>query len=142
MSYSLKQAAEATGRTKPTILRAIQLGKVSAKKDEHGQWKIEPAELHRVYNPAPESQPASAPTPDMAAQREIDLLRAMLADKDKQIDSLSRRVESADDERRTTLRQLAALLTDQRPPIAAPAPQPPPAATQRGFWQRLTGRAA
>jgi excisionase family DNA binding protein len=32
MTYSVKQAAEATGKTKPTILRAIQKGKISAKK--------------------------------------------------------------------------------------------------------------
>ena len=42
-------SAGATGRTKPTILRAIQLGKISAQKDEHGGWQIDPAELHRVY---------------------------------------------------------------------------------------------
>src|SRR4051794_2873521 len=51
MPYSLKQAADATGRTKPTILRAIQTGKISAKKSKMGAWEIEPAELHRVYPP-------------------------------------------------------------------------------------------
>ena len=47
--YSVKQAAEATGKTKPTILRAIQANRIAARKDEHGRWQIEPAELHRVY---------------------------------------------------------------------------------------------
>jgi hypothetical protein len=54
MPYSLKQAADATGRTKPTILRAIQTGKISAKKSEMGEWEIDPAELHRVYLPIAE----------------------------------------------------------------------------------------
>jgi hypothetical protein len=49
--YSLKEAAEAVGMGKPGILKAIQKGKISAKKDDHGQWWIEPAELHRVYPP-------------------------------------------------------------------------------------------
>src|SRR5689334_9294206 len=51
MAYSLKQAADATGRTRSALLRAIQTGKVSAKKTEMGEWEIEPAELHRVYPP-------------------------------------------------------------------------------------------
>jgi Sperm tail len=157
MSYSLKQAAEASGRTKPTILRAIQLGKISAQKDDHGEWQIDPAELHRVYKPVTEVEPIDTSANDAAVQREIELLREMLSDKDKQIDrivadkdrqieNLSRRLESVDEERRTTLRQLTALLTDQRaktapdvivtpPPIsdappAAPAPAAPPAGNQ------------
>lgn len=140
MSYSLKQAATATGRTKPTILRAIQLGKISAQKDEHGEWQIDPAELHRVYKPVSKDEPLGTPVSDIAAQREIELLREMLSDKDKQIDrmladkdrqieNLTSRLESMEEERRTTLRQLTALLTDQR--VKAPAPDviamPPPA---------------
>jgi excisionase family DNA binding protein len=49
--YSVKEAAEATGKTKPTILRAIQANRIAARKDEHGRWQIDPAELHRVYRP-------------------------------------------------------------------------------------------
>jgi hypothetical protein len=139
MSYSLKQAAEATGKTKPTILRAIQLGKVSAQKNEHGEWQIDPAELHRVYSPASKEEPIDAPVYDAGAQRELELLREiladknrqierMVADKDRQIDSLNRRLEAVDEERRTTLRQLTALLTDQRTKPASEAiPMPPPA---------------
>ena len=52
MSYSLQQAAAAAGVNKSTVLRALQTGKVSATRNEHGQWLIEPAELHRVYPPA------------------------------------------------------------------------------------------
>jgi hypothetical protein len=54
MPYSLKHAATATGKSKPTILRAIQSGKISAEKDVQGEWQIEPAELHRVYPPVSE----------------------------------------------------------------------------------------
>jgi hypothetical protein len=51
MPYSLQQAVTATGLNKSTILRAIKAGKVSAVRDEQGQWQVEPAELHRVYPP-------------------------------------------------------------------------------------------
>jgi hypothetical protein len=49
---SLQQTADAAGVNKSTVLRAIQAGKVSATRGEHGQWVIEPAESHRVYPPA------------------------------------------------------------------------------------------
>src|SRR5689334_12118925 len=45
MPYTLKQAAEATGKSKPTILRAIQKGTISASRDAHNEWQVEPAEL-------------------------------------------------------------------------------------------------
>ena len=63
MPYSLKQAADATGRTKPTLLRAIQTGKISAKKTETGEWEIDPAELHRIYPPVTQGVTRTA-TPD------------------------------------------------------------------------------
>jgi hypothetical protein len=94
MSYSLQQAADAAGVNKSTILRAIQAGKVSAARSEHGQWIIQPAELHRVYPPAsagngkdngagnitqqPELAEANARA--ALAEREAALLRASLDD--------------------------------------------------------------
>src|SRR5690349_13804676 len=51
MAYSLREAATAAGKGKPAILKAIQSGRISARKDEFGAWQIEPAELHRVYPP-------------------------------------------------------------------------------------------
>ena len=59
MSLTLKQAAEAVGKTKPAILKAINNGKISASKNEHNQWKIEPAELFRVYQPVKEEKPVN-----------------------------------------------------------------------------------
>jgi hypothetical protein len=49
--YTLGTAAQACGLNKSTVLRAIKAGKVSATRDEHGQWQIDPAEMHRVYPP-------------------------------------------------------------------------------------------
>ena len=49
MGYTLGLAAKATGKSKTTILRAVQKSKISAGKDVHGNWSIDPAELHRVY---------------------------------------------------------------------------------------------
>src|SRR5690242_15669319 len=114
MTYTLAQAAEATGKSRSTILRAIQSGKLSGKRDELTQgWRIEPAELHRLYpvveddeqsDDAPRNEPA---TPGLA--REIELLREMLVDKDAVIDDLRRRLDAEGEERR----KLVAILTDQ-----------------------------
>jgi hypothetical protein len=51
MSYTLAAAAAACGMNKSTILRAIKSGKVSATKDEHGEWHIEPMAPGRGSRP-------------------------------------------------------------------------------------------
>src|SRR3954464_9102428 len=53
MAYTLGTAAKATGRGKTTIYRAIKSGKISATRHEDGSYTIDPAELHRVFPPAP-----------------------------------------------------------------------------------------
>lgn len=50
MTYTLTQAAKATGKSRSTVLRAIRSGRVSATRDEvTGGWMSEPSELHRLY---------------------------------------------------------------------------------------------
>src|SRR4051794_18135478 len=51
MAYTLGTAAKATGRGKATIYRAIKSGKISATRQEDGSYTIDPAELHRVFEP-------------------------------------------------------------------------------------------
>lgn len=160
MPYSLKQAAEATGKSKPTILRAIQSGKVSALKDPHGEWQIEPAELHRVYEPVPErivskeddcndTQHSDSSFETGMLSGEVEQLRERLAlaqldrererkDASDQIDDLRRRLDQSEQERRDAHRQITALLTDQREKAeAVPRPATEPAEKPPGFWSRL-----
>jgi len=133
MSYTLGQAAKATGKSKPTIQRAIKSGTISACKAEDGSYEIDPAELHRVFQPvtdagnAEQSLKQSVPPSDTyALQREVELLRERLADKDGVIADLRTRLDAEGEERRRTQAQLTALLTDQR--VKAEA-QP-----QRRWW--------
>lgn len=49
MGYTLGQAARAVGMSKSSVLRSIKAGRISAGRDEFGQWSIEPVELHRIY---------------------------------------------------------------------------------------------
>ena len=51
MSYTLGTAAKATGLSKPTIHHAIRSGRISATRLDDGSYRIDPAELHRVFPP-------------------------------------------------------------------------------------------
>ena len=54
MQYlTLGEAEDEVGVAKSTISRAIKAGRLSAKKNEHGHYQIDPAELFRVYPPSP-----------------------------------------------------------------------------------------
>lgn len=83
---SLKQAAEAVGKGKSTLQRAIKAGKLSAQISERGTYQIDPAELARVYpadfsnNPAKRRE-SKRPTPfqrDGLEHHETALLRLEL----------------------------------------------------------------
>jgi len=132
MPYTLAEAATATGTNKTTILRAIKSGKISGAKDEHGEWHIEPAELHRVY-PAIEARSAAGSgaaqqyavpsTGDAAeahgraalAEQRLSDLKAALADMRDQRDKWQAQAE--------------------RLVLAAPLTTPAPAT--RPWWRRL-----
>lgn len=135
MNLSAKEAADQVGLTKAGIIKAIKTGKVSAQKDQNGEWKIEPVELFRVYAPVgssiqqPETtslrQDMAENTEDTASLHvEIRLLRERLADKDDQIDDLRQRLDAEAEERR----RLSMLLTD-----TTVSKKP------KSIWQRFLG---
>jgi flagellar motility protein MotE (MotC chaperone) len=115
--YSLAQAAAAVGRNRSSILRAIKAGKISAVRDEAtGEWRIEPAELHRLY-PVTDAQgdaQGNAQLRNDSAQVEIRELRARLADKDDVIADLRQQRDQAQKQLAAAQERIAALLTDQR----------------------------
>ena len=51
MTLSAKQAAEHVGMTKQAIINAIKDGRISANKNNKGQWEIATSELFRVFEP-------------------------------------------------------------------------------------------
>lgn len=151
MSYSLAQAAAATGRDRSTLLKAIKSGKLSANRDSAtGAWQVDPAELARVYgigNSEANSEPSiGGSQADMRLQLEVERtktagLEARLTDMERVNDDLRRRLDQADTDRRQALDRLAvaqeriaALLTDQRAAaLAAPiSPEPTP---RRAWWR-------
>jgi len=145
MSYSLKQAADATVKERSTIQRAIKSGRISATLGESGAYEIDPSELHRVFPPVArnQAQPIATQQETTSENRElkakVELLREM-------VDDLRQRLDKSEEERRATQTKLTAILTDQRAkpePEAQPAPAPQPqqaAANQnprRSLWATL-----
>lgn len=88
MLYTLGQASKATGKAKGTIKNAIEKGRISASKNEKGEYQIDPSELHRVYSPvkeqsqvnaiAPPITPPESKTEIVALESKIALLEQML----------------------------------------------------------------
>jgi hypothetical protein len=101
MSYSQNNAAAACGIYKSTVLRSIKAGRLTATKDALGQWRIEPAELHRVYPPAQSNDADANPTRHDAAtglraalaEQRMEDLKAMLDDVRVQRDKWQQQAE-------------------------------------------------
>lgn len=124
MSYTLGQAARATGMSKPTIARAIQKGKVSATRGDDGAYVIDPAELHRVYPLTGKSngtmkQSVTGET-DTAAPVADGYLDQLLREYQETIRDLRARLDASET-------RFTALLAEQRP-------------VRRSWWRRMFGR--
>jgi hypothetical protein len=149
MSYTLGQAAQATGKSKMTIQRFIKKGVLSANKADSGEWAIDPSELHRVFPLVSEKKGSDrlmlrgdTPNDTSLLQREIEVQDEKIRHIEQQsererhqlqstIDDLRHRLDQSEEERRRAQTQLTALLTDQRQ-----KDEPPP----KGFWRRLFTR--
>lgn len=123
MSYTLGEAAKATGKAKPTILNAIKTGRISAKKDDFERWRIEPAELHRIYPPVVKSSSNGLTVLDnthetATLQAELKSLEAQLellkSERDNQIELLKSERDDLRLERDRWMQQVTALLEDKR----------------------------
>lgn len=152
MSYTLGTAAKATGKSKPTIQRAIKSGKISAIRADDGSYEIDPAELHRVFpalhvpgNDTGDMKQSVPPAETPSLQVELEALRERLSlfetertrEREQfqdQIGDLRRRLDSEAEDRR----RLTQLLTDQRATTeqAIGGTRKP----RGGFWRWLVGR--
>jgi hypothetical protein len=115
MSYTLAMAAKATGLNRSTILRAIKSGQVTGTKDQFGEWRVEPIELHRVY-PAVAELSAGSDVPRPYAAHDAATL-------DAEIEALLNRAEDLLRQQLNEVRR--ARQNDQR--------------ERRPWWRRLAG---
>ena len=144
MKLSLSQAAKESGTSKPTLSRWIAKGRVSAAKQPDGSYLIDTSELDRIRDMMKRGNGSGNPNMKQletlheanVLQREIELLRERLGDKDNVIDDLRRRLDEETEERRMTQAKLTALLTDQRPQD----PQKPVQGRLAWAWSILRGK--
>lgn len=156
MKYTAGNAAKVTGKSIPTITRAIKKGVISAEKTASGGYLIDPAELHRVFPAVTsnrdvtsnklDSETLMKPNVTGELELEVRMLREMLSREQDTVADLRARLDAEAEERR----RLTALLTYQ-PEKPSPAPasalelalqapvQPQARSRQRFWWQRLRG---
>lgn len=134
MKLSANEASKQTGKSVPTITRAIKSGKISAEKTSSGGYLIEASELFRVFsavtNPNAETPkklqtetPTSYPNETLLLHEKVKALEAALAD-----------AKADRDEWRDQAKRLS---------MALPAPQTEPegGATKKvSLFRRLLGR--
>lgn len=131
---SLKQAAIQTGKTKPTILKQLQKGRVKGSKNLKNEWEIDASSLFKLYpavnNETEEGQQKETvrntelTAENMALKKEIELLKSI-------IDDLKADKAFLQDE----LKKSSTLLSDMRDK----SPQKATQRDKRGFrWFRTT----
>ena len=131
MSYTLGDAAKAAGKSKTTLHRAIKSGKISANKAEDGSYSIDPAELHRVFPPAPVAAPVvPLEGNDMEqSSNTLETLRIQLEmlekERERERALLQETIADLREDRDKWRQQATALLEDHRP---------------KGFFKRLLGQ--
>ena len=130
MSYRLAEAAAVCNLNRSTVRRAIKTGKVSATKDAHGQWHIEPGELHRVYPPRTE---AGIDERVRAYISEVALLRDRIEDLKTLTDEFRVWVRDLT-EQRDRAEARASELDKRLRAYQPPAPTLPP--PRRRWWRR------
>jgi len=119
-SISLAVAGKLTGLHKVSILRAIRKGKISAEKDEHGEWRLQPAELFRVYPPVPEQHNGNGEEQQYAAplaaalEAEISALKQLNQMLRDQLDDTRGQRDKWEQAAQMALRQLPAPKTPTR----------------------------
>lgn len=133
MSYSLSDAAKATGKNRTTIQRAIKSGKISALKNENGAYEIEAAELHRIF-PAiaqrsvqqkKETESNGLQQGDATSETLRIRLEMLEKERDRERAQLEETIADLREDRDKWRQQATALLEDHRP---------------KGFFKRLLGR--
>ena len=130
---TLGQASKLTGKSKPTISKAVKDGRISGIKGDDGVFQIEKSELTRVY-PAISDTDGDASTPSAPSNKttassvlavEKKFLEEKVADLEARLEEMKGERNTAQEEARADRARLVAMIEDQRP---------------KTFWQRMTGK--
>ena len=137
-NLSIREAVKHYKVSRPTLTKALKLGKISGEKDGQGTWSIDPSELARVYQPRPAtvSEPelvkpgqlsAILPTMNTSDLSELEALRAQLA----KIELRAVKAETRADAVELLAKERAERIEDLRRMLPTPEQ-----AKKRRWWQR------
>jgi hypothetical protein len=151
MTYTLTEAAKATGKAKSTIHFAIKKGRISVQKNDLGEYVIDPAELHRVFPPNVQKNDESN-NPEQNTNTKLLIENEQLKARLEAMGELKHQIEAERDNLREQNNRITALLAAPKPdPYVAilerletieKASLPPTPAEERkpkSFWSRLVG---
>jgi hypothetical protein len=136
----MTKGAELAGVSKGTVSKALKSGRLSyAEKTDNG-YLIDTSELFRVFPPKQKETVEDSRSDTLAGnretlinsgglQREIELLREQLQDRDGVVSDLRQRLDKSEEERREAQARVIGLLTG-----------PEAAESKRSFFGRLFGR--
>lgn len=93
---TLAEAAEQTGKSKSTLIRAIRKGKLSANRNEYGDYRLDPAELARVFTPVVTRHDEPHVASDTSQPMVADLLE-MVKDRDSELADVRAELDDARD---------------------------------------------
>jgi excisionase family DNA binding protein len=133
MKLSANEAAKRTGKSVPTITRAIKSGKISAEKTGKGGYLIEPSELFRAFPAITEPNYETPPMLDSETHKRYPHETLSLQEKVSSLEVALADAKAERDEWRDQAKRLA---------MALPAPEaaePEKAGQKHGFWKRLFG---
>ena len=134
---TLREAADAVGVSKSTLFRAIRTGRLSATRNDDGNFRVDPAELFRVYPPAnPERSAPTRATPQVmtrdATADDTDL-KVRNAALEAEVQGLKAMVEELRRSREKCEAQAERLALAPPTPITVNVPE------RRPWWRQLAG---
>ena len=122
MVYTLGEAANAVGKSKATISKAIKTGRISAQKQKNGSYQIDPAELHRVYPPVSSTvESERLETPSETAEKLRESIELEL-----KLQAAEKRIAELEEDREQWRQQATRLLAHS-------------GENRKGFWARVFG---
>lgn len=129
-NVSIREAVKIYQVSRPTLTKALKMGKISGVQDEKGQWQIDPSELARVYQPRTDNvatyehgMPETFTSKNTHLSGEVDTLKARLAE----VEQRAAVAEALAEERGKHIEDLRRML---------PGPQDAQRSGWRWPWQR------
>ncbi|MEI6745926.1 MAG: hypothetical protein WCL34_08190 [Methylococcaceae bacterium] len=104
MKFTLKQAAEAVGKDRSTLQRAIKNGRMSASLNDLGNYEIDAAELYRVFDPI--ARNTANATDNDATPMQVDALQQQVQMQKEFIATLERLLDDANADKRRLMQLL------------------------------------